>query len=78
MCRNIRKLRHDERLPTDDELRAAALQFIRKISGYRVPAERNRPAFDAAVTDVAQASRHLFERLVTVPRTKSKPSHKPV
>ena len=63
MCRNIKRLRHPEHPPTDDELYDAALQFIRKISGYRVPSQANARAFDAAVRDVAKASRTLFRRL---------------
>ena len=64
MCRNIKKLRRPESQPTDDEPRDAALQFVRKISGYRVPSQANREAFDRAVSDVAAAARHLFDRLV--------------
>ncbi len=64
MCRNIRKLRQPTGLPTEDELRDAALQFVRKISGYREPSKANRDAFDTAVTEIADASRKLFDRLV--------------
>lgn len=63
MCRNIRKLRQPDRAPTDAELHDAALQFVRKVSGYRQPSQANRPAFDRAVLDVAQASRALFDAL---------------
>ena len=63
MCRNIKKLRQPERPPTEEELYEAALQFVRKISGYRQPARRNQDAFDAAVEDVSAAARHLFEQL---------------
>lgn len=63
MCRNIKKLRRPEAAPTDAELHDAALQFVRKISGYREPSQANRAAFDHAVADVAAASRHLFEHL---------------
>ena len=63
MCRNIRKLRRPEGPPTDEELHDAALQFVRKVSGYPKPSRANREAFDAAVTDVAAATRRLFERL---------------
>ena len=63
MCRNIKKLRIPERPPTDDELRLAALQFVRKVSGYRKPSLKNTAAFDAAVSDVAAATRVLFDRL---------------
>ena len=63
MCRNIKKLRFDERQPTDEELQLAALQFIRKVSGYRAPSKKNTPAFDRAVEEVAKATRGLFDRL---------------
>jgi hypothetical protein len=63
MCRNIRKLRVPDRSPTDQELQDAAMQFIRKISGYNKPSIANRKAFDTAVREVARAGRKLFERL---------------
>ena len=63
MCRNIVKLRFPDRPPTDAELRDAALQFVRKISGYRKPSRANQQAFDQAVAEVAMASRRLFEQL---------------
>lgn len=63
MCRNIKRLRFPDRNPTDTELKAAALQFVRKISGYRVPSRANREAFDRAVRDVADASHRLFASL---------------
>jgi hypothetical protein len=63
MCRNIRKLRNPERDPADTELRDAALQFVRKISGYREPSNANREAFENAVDAVSEASRVLFESL---------------
>ena len=65
MCRNIKKLRNPERAPTDAELRDAALQFVRKISGYREPSQANKDAFDEAVENIAHAGRHLFEHLAT-------------
>jgi hypothetical protein len=64
MCRNIKKLRRPEGPPTDEELYEAALQFVRKISGYRQPARRNQEAFEHAVEEVSAASRRLFEQLV--------------
>jgi hypothetical protein len=67
MCRSIKTLRQPERAPTDDELNAAALQFVRKISGYRVPSHANRAAFEAAVAEIAAASRRLFEQLEARP-----------
>ena len=63
MCRNIKRLRVPDRAPTDEELRDAALQFVRKISGYPKPSQRNQRAFDAAVRDVTRASRRMFDRL---------------
>jgi hypothetical protein len=63
MCRNIRKLRQPDRAPTDQELRDAALQFVRKVSGYRVPSRANQPAFDQAVAEIAAVTRTLFVNL---------------
>ena len=63
MCRNIRKLRRKEEAPSEGELRDAALQFVRKISGYREPSQKNKPAFDRAVEEVARASRRLFDAI---------------
>lgn len=64
MCRNIRKLRHPGRKPTDDELEAAATQFVRKVTGYSKPSRANQAAFDRAIADIAAASRALFDELV--------------
>ncbi len=61
MCRNIRTLHNFEPPATEEEVRAAALQYVRKVSGYRAPARRNEEAFNAAVDDVADASRRLIE-----------------
>jgi hypothetical protein len=63
MCRNIRKLRRPEGPPTDEELQDAALQFVRKISGFRQPSMKNQKAFDKAVRNVATASRRLFDEM---------------
>jgi hypothetical protein len=63
MCRNIRRLRQPDRQPTDVELHDAALQFVRKISGFRAPSKTNEVAFNAAVRDVAAAGRVLFRSL---------------
>lgn len=65
MCRNIRKLRQPERLPTEQELEDAALQFVRKVSGYRKPSRVNESAFDDAVSEIAAVTRRLFENLET-------------
>lgn len=61
MCRSIKKLRREDDPATDEEVREAALQFVRKVSGFRVPSKRNERAFDAAVDEVAVASRKLLE-----------------
>jgi hypothetical protein len=60
MCRSIVTLRHADHLATDDEIRAAALQFVRKISGYRIPSRRNQEAFEAAVEEIAESSHRLL------------------
>ena len=65
MCRNIRKLRQPERLPTEKELEDAALQFVRKVSGYRKPSRANERAFNCAVHDIAAVTRQLFENIET-------------
>jgi len=65
MCRNIKRLRRPDGAPTDEELYEASLQFVRKISGYRVPSQMNEKAFDKAVVDVARVSRKLFDNLVS-------------
>ena len=65
MCRSIKTLRRAEEPATDEEIAAAALQFVRKVSGYRVPSQRNRDAFDEAVLEVAVASRRLLDTLAT-------------
>jgi len=65
MCRNIKRLRHPEHAPTDQELHDAALQFVRKISGFNTPSRANQDAFDTAVRDVAAAGRVLFQSLHT-------------
>lgn len=63
MCRNIKRLRHHDHAPTDAELHDAALQFVRKISGYHKPSQANAKAFDTAVREVAKAGRKLFASL---------------
>ena len=63
MCRSIKVLRNQETPATDAEIEAAALQFVRKISGYRHPSRANAEAFNDAVADVAEASRRLLSRL---------------
>lgn len=61
MCRSIVTLRRPDEPPTDEEVRAAALQFVRKISGYRKPSRRNEEAFELAVDDISEVSRRLLD-----------------
>jgi hypothetical protein len=63
MCRSIKLLRNPDGGPTDQELYEAALQYVRKISGFRRPSRANQEAFDAAVSEIAAASRVLLVRL---------------
>ena len=65
MCRNIHQLHNFEPAATDDEVHAAALQFVRKISGSTKPSKVNEQAFNQAVEEIAHISRHLLEDLVT-------------
>jgi hypothetical protein len=65
MCRNIRPLFNFDPPVTDEEVRAASLQFVRKISGFTKPSKANEEAFDRAVDEVAAAARQLVDSLVT-------------
>jgi hypothetical protein len=65
MCRSIKTLRRPEMEATDAEVSAAALQFVRKVSGYRVPSHKNADAFDGAVAEIAAASKRLLESLAS-------------
>jgi hypothetical protein len=65
MCRNIRTLHNFEPPATDDEVRAAATQYVRKVAGTTTPSQANREAFEAAIDQVAQVTATLLERLVT-------------
>jgi hypothetical protein len=65
MCRNIRVLHNFQPPATSDEVAAAALQYVRKVSGTTKPSQANQEAFDRAVHDVAHATQHLLEALVT-------------
>jgi hypothetical protein len=65
MCRNIRPLSNFEPPATDDEIRAAALQYVRKISGTTKPSRANTEAFDRAVEEIAEISARLLTELVT-------------
>ena len=63
MCRSIKTLRREDEPATEEEIRAAALQFVRKVSGYRQPSRRNAEAFDAAVDEISAVSRRLLDAL---------------
>ena len=65
MCRNIKTLHNFEPPATDDEIRASALQFVRKLSGFTKPSKANEPAFHRAVDQVTQAARELLGSLVS-------------
>jgi hypothetical protein len=65
MCRSIKTLRRADSAATDEEIQAAALQFVRKVSGFRAPSKRNAEAFERAVRDVAEASQRLLHELST-------------
>ena len=65
MCRNIKQLHNFEPPATDDEVRAAALQYVRKLSGTTKPSKANEAVFQRAVDEIAHVSRHLLDGLVT-------------
>jgi len=65
MCRNIRTLYNYEPRATEEEIRAASLQYVRKISGFTKPSQANAEAFEEAVDEVARVSAELLDRLVT-------------
>ena len=65
MCRNIKTLYNFEPPATDDEVRAASLQFVRKLSGFTRPSKANEAAFEGAVEDVTRIARDLIDSLVT-------------
>lgn len=65
MCRNIRTLHNFEPPATEDEIRASALQYVRKVSGSTRPSAANAEAFDRAVDEVAEVTSRLLDRLVT-------------
>ena len=72
MCRNIHTLHNFEPAATDDEVRAAALQYVRKISGATKPSKANQQAFDRAVDEIEHATRHLLADLVAVAPPKNR------
>jgi hypothetical protein len=63
MCRSIKQLRIPDAPATPEEIQAAALQYVRKVSGYRKPSRTNQAAFDQAVLDIAAATQRLLEQL---------------
>jgi hypothetical protein len=72
MCRNIHQLFNFEPPATEDEVRAASLQYVRKISGFPKPSQANEAAFARAVDEVAEASRRLLDSLVTAAAPKDR------
>ena len=66
MCRNIKPLRMPDRKATEQEIADAALQYVRKVSGYRKPSRANQAVFDEAVTEIAQATEKLLSQLQTL------------
>ncbi|MBX9602684.1 MAG: DUF2277 domain-containing protein [Bryobacteraceae bacterium] len=71
MCRSIKRLRQPAGLPSEDEIRAAARQFVRKISGFQKPSRNHEAAFQSAIEEIAGASRKLLDAL---PPAKTAPS----
>ena len=63
MCRSIKVLRRSDAPVTPDEISAAALQFVRKVSGFHKPSKANQPAFDAAIREIAAVTERLLENL---------------
>ena len=72
MCRNIKTLFNFALPATDDEIRAASLQFVRKLSGFNSPSMANQEAFERAVEEVAAAARELMASLVTVAQPRNR------
>ena len=70
MCRNIKNLRNSDNVPTDEEIMEAALQYVRKVSGYRKPSRLNNDVYNQAVEEIMLATKRLLEDLVIIPRTK--------
>ncbi|WP_141015391.1 DUF2277 domain-containing protein [Nocardioides sambongensis] len=72
MCRNIRTLHNYEPPATTSEVEAAALQFVRKVSGATKPSQANQAAFDRAVAEIAHVTQHLLDELVTTAPPKNR------
>jgi hypothetical protein len=74
VCRSIKTLRHADVVATDDEIRAAARQFVRKVSGFREPSGRHQQAFEGAVDEISMASQRLLEAIAgNLPRHSQQP-----
>lgn len=78
MCRSIKTLHNFDPPATDDEVRAAALQYVRKLSGSRTPSKANEEAFDRAIDEIAQATQTLLDSLITsaTPRNREEEAEK--
>jgi hypothetical protein len=61
MCRSIKQLRHSDAEPTEQEIYEAARQFVRKVSGYRVPSKRNQEVFEQAIQEIATTTRKMLD-----------------
>jgi hypothetical protein len=72
MCRNIKTLHNFEPATTREEIHAAALQYVRKVSGMQKPSQTNQAAFDRAVLNVAHATEHLLSELITTAAPKDR------
>ena len=72
MCRNIKTLFNFDPLATEEEIRAASLQFVRKLSGFNAPSRTNEDAFNQAIDDVAAVARRLIDSLTTTATPKSR------
>ena len=75
MCRSIKPLRNMDHPVTEQEIQEAALQYVRKVSGYRKPSKANEEAFQQAINEVAESTRKMLEILVSKPRTEKSDSH---
>jgi len=69
MCRSIKRLRERDVVASEDEIRAAARQFVRKVSGFREPSKRHEAAFEAAVNEIARSSERLLGKIAAEVRS---------
>jgi hypothetical protein len=77
MCRSIHILREGREIATDDDIRAAARQFVRKVSGFSRPTSKHEPAFEAAVDDIADITRRLLVEVAAALPAKAPAEAKP-